>query len=335
MAEIHRRALVVVLCLICGLASAYGQSVGDYGTQAPKIEADRVLSFSWENVDKYPVITAMAFVPGRAQLLTGGDDCRLCLWNLENGALIQNFVAHEDWIRGLAFSPDGTLFASVGQDGTLKLWNASDFSLKLTFSEKLTGAQGLAFSPDGTKLAICGFEDYVALFNVADGMLLGKWKMPGTSNTVIRYSPDGRLLAAAGRDGTIRVWETGSMKSADLSASDRRVLDLAFNANGMLLASGGEDGTLTIWDVATGKKALSIPTTIGKTFSLGFCGPYLASGDSLNSIRIWNLETGREVARCLGHTGTVAVMEFHADDNELTSAGFDTTVRFWPLGTIK
>ena len=119
----------------------------------------------------------------------------------------------------------------------------------------------------------------------------------------------------------------------DLSASDRRIHDLAFSPDGALLAAGGEDTAITIWDVTTGQKRAELPTTVGKTFSLCFCGNgLLASGDSLNTIRLWNLADGKEIGRCPGHTGTVAVMRYDAEKNELSSGGFDTTVRFWPLG---
>lgn len=331
-----KMAPLLVLGFVLCAVTLYGQSGADYGSTVPTIEADRTLSFTWADVDKYPVITAMAFLPGKEQMITGGDDCRLCVWDLTNGTLLGHFMAHEDWVRGVAVTADGNLIASVGQNGVVKLWNASDMKLRATFAEKVTGAQGIAFSPDGTRLAICGFDNYVAIFDVAQGTLLGKWKMSGTSNTAIRFSPDGRLLAAAGRDGKVRVWETDSMKVRyDLAASDRRVHDLAFSADGRFLAAGGEDSQVTVWDTNDGKVVIQFATAVGKTFSLCFCGPYLATGDSLNTIRFWNLENGTEAARGFGHTGTVAVMEYHPDKNELSSAGFDTTVRFWPLNEIK
>lgn len=328
--------------LVLGLAAAAfsrsaAQTAADYGSGAPTIEADRVLSFAWPDVDKYPVITSMAFVPGGKQLLTGGDDCRISLWNLENGALEHHFLAHEDWVRGVAVSPDGSLVASVGQDGTVKLWNRADLSLKATLPEKVTGAQGFVFSPSGKVLAVSGFEDHIALFDVEKETLLGKWKMPGTSNTVIRYSPDGSLLAATGRSGIIRIWDAATMKVVrDLNASKQRIHDIAFSPDGTLLTAGGEETAITVWDVAAGSRRIEIPTTVGKTFSLCFCGNgLLASGDSLNMIRLWDVADAKEIGRCPGHSGTVAVMRYDAEKNELASGGFDTTVRFWPLGETK
>lgn len=326
-----------LLALGFGLLAAtlYGQAAADYASSVPTVEADRSLQFTWVDVDKYPVITAMAFLTGQTRMITGGDDCQLCVWDLTNGTLTSHFAAHEDWVRGVAVSPDGTIIASIGQNGTVKLWNGADLKLKSTFADKVVGAQGIAFSPDGKRLAVCGFDNYVAIFDLNGSSLVGKWKMPGTSNTAVRYSPDGKLLAAVGRDGKVRVWETDSMKVLfDLTSSDRRVYDLAFNTDGRLLAAGGEDSAITVWDTESGATAARFETGVGKTFSLCFCGSYLASGDSLNTIRLWSLKSGKEVARCFGHTGTVAVMEFHPEKNELSSAGFDTTVRFWPLGEI-
>ncbi|MBQ3333003.1 MAG: WD40 repeat domain-containing protein [Thermoguttaceae bacterium] len=329
--------LTIAALPICGQADV------DYGSSVPVINADRTLSFSFENVDKYPVISSVAFATDGSYLVTGGDDCQLYIWNTSTGQMINRIGGQEDWVRGVVISPDGATAASVGQDGQICLWNTADWKKTATFAEKITGAYAIAVSPDGSKIAVSGYDSYIATFDAKSGKLLGKWKMPetgkvlpGTSNTTLSFSPDGSLLAAAGRAGMVRVWDADTMNvKYNLRISERRVHAVTFSGDGRLLATAGEDSVIVVWDMQTGKPAAKFETTIGKTFSLSFCGKYLASGDSLNTIRIWDLASSREVARCFGHTGTVAAMIYRAEDNTLTSAGFDTTARFWSLDSIQ
>ena len=305
----------------------------EYPTTAQKIEADRVLSFTWEDVDKYPLTTSLEFVPARNELVTGGDDCHLAVWDLSNGALLKHFRADDDWIRSLAFSNDGVTLATLSHNGSIKLWNTGEWKSTKTFSKVGNGAESISFSPDGRYLAVCGYDPQVTIFDIAQGKAKTTLAMPGAGNTVIRFSPDGSTLAAAGRNGIVRLWDADTFRHRkDLRTDGRRLLTLSFSLDGALLAAGGESPTVFVWNAASGQKQQTIHAAIGKTFSLCFCGAdILVSGDSLNSIRVWNLEDASEIFRGYGHTGTIAALYFDLDKGELLSGGFDTTVRFWPV----
>ncbi len=311
----------------------FGEAEPEYPTTAPMVEANRVLSFTWEDVDKYPLTTSMAFVPSKNELVTGGDDCNLSVWDLSNGALLKHFRADDDWIRSLDFSNDGVTLAALSHNGSVKLWDTAEWKAVKTLSKVGNGAESISFSPDGRYLAVCGYDPQVTIFDIAEGKAKTTLAMPGAGNTVIRFSPDGTTLAAAGRSGIVRLWDVDSFSHRkDLRTDGRRVITLSFSLDGALLAAGGESPLIFVWESASGQKKQVIDAAIGKTFSLGFCGSdVLASGDSLNSVRVWNIEDGSEIARGYGHTGTIAALCFDLEKGELLSGGFDTTVRFWPF----
>ncbi|MGI5832229.1 MAG: WD40 repeat domain-containing protein [Thermoguttaceae bacterium] len=331
------RSLFLRTLLFSGFAflasPGFGGPEPEYPTTAPLIESEQVLSFTWDNVDKYPLTTSLVFVPNKNELVTGGDDCRLAVWDLTNGTLKSHFRADDDWIRSLDLSSDGASMASVSHNGSIKLWNAGEWKSTKTFRKVGHGAESVSFSPDGRFLAVCGYDPQVTIFDIASGATKTTLAMPGAGNTVVKFSPDGKTLAAAGRSGIVRLWDVDTFKHRkDLRTDGRRIRALAFSLDGTLVAAGGESTCLFVWVAASGQKKQTINAAIGKTYSLGFCGnDILASGDSLNSIRIWNLGDGSEIARGYGHTGTIAALYFDPEQGKLLSGGFDTTVRFWPF----
>ncbi|GAB5440836.1 MAG: hypothetical protein Fues2KO_11850 [Fuerstiella sp.] len=71
-------------------------------------------------------VRAMAVLPNRRELITGGYDGRLIWWPETDAAPkpIRTVQAHDGWIRALALSSDRKLLASVGNDLVVRVWNA-------------------------------------------------------------------------------------------------------------------------------------------------------------------------------------------------------------------
>jgi WD40 repeat protein len=69
-----------------------------------------------------------------SQVLSGGHDGSMKLWNLDTGQELSSFQGHSDIVSSIVFSPNGYYALSGSYDKTLKLWGIFDVS---------TGFQGL------------------------------------------------------------------------------------------------------------------------------------------------------------------------------------------------
>jgi WD40 repeat protein len=61
----------------------------------------------------------------------------------------------------------------------------------------------------------------------------------------------------------------------------------------------------------------------------------VAVGGSDNIIRIIDVATRRELQQLVGHTGSIASLDYFADSGLLVSCSFDTTLRLWSPSGVR
>lgn len=70
-------------------------------------------------------VTALAFLPDRTRLVSGGVDGVVKLWDVSTGDEIIALDGHRSTVSGLTISPNSRMIASAHWDGTIHLWRAA------------------------------------------------------------------------------------------------------------------------------------------------------------------------------------------------------------------
>jgi len=73
-------------------------------------------------------VTSIEFRFDGQQLISGGDDNTVRIWDLENLSAITVLKGHTGIINSVAYRPDGQQIASGSMDGTVRIWDANTFS---------------------------------------------------------------------------------------------------------------------------------------------------------------------------------------------------------------
>lgn len=292
-------------------------------------------------------IIALAIVPGDRQVLSGGEDTVIRLWDLTDGKLIRRYEGHAKQVWAIAVAPGGKTFASSGQDAAIRVWNLDGEPRGRVLANLPDSVRCLAFSADGKRLFAGAFDRNIHVIDVATGKTEAVW--PGHKDSVlcIAVSPDGKTVLSGGgfTDASVCVRDAASGKIVHrLVGHGAHVYAVAFidNERGV---STGRDNVVRLWNLKTGKldrefKAHDDPTRM-PTFLEGDSGTYglavsrdgkrMLTGGYDRIIRLWDLPSGDEIRRYKAHEDGINALAFTANNRNAVSASNDRTLRVWYL----
>ncbi len=160
-------------------------------------------------------IRRVAWSPDGTQVVGGGNDGFLYVWDATGGTLLRRLAGHGGGVMNVAWSPDGRRLASAGggrEGGELFVWEAHSWERV----QALAGHPGVAFA--------------------------------------MAWSPSGELLVSGGSDGMLRWWEVQSGHCVRVrEAHQGTVHALKVSPDGSMLASCGDDGAIVLWDLERGE----------------------------------------------------------------------------------
>lgn len=192
----------------------------------------------------------------------------------------------------MAYSPDGNFLAVGLNENTIIVLNAGTLQEVARLPENYEGFQ-LLFMPDSQALMFIKSGD-IHSWKFSTGESPEIIPAGGISNPAqsMAFSPDGVYFASGNRDGSITLWDAGTLTRLEQTLgyeTGARARSLAFSPDGKILAAGYTDRGVILWDVEDRKELIRpfYNHTSNNIFSLAFSkdGNTLASAG--NEIILW------------------------------------------------
>ncbi len=198
------------------------------------------------------VFFTVAFRPDGGQLVAGGADGSVRVFDVPTGVERLKISNHADWVTAVCFSPDGKRIATASRDKTAKVFDAENGGLLATFSEHDAPVRAVAFSADGKSVVSAG-GNRIRVWNVDDSKQVGE--MAPFDNDIHTLSSNGEFVIAAAADRSVRHFKLSDRSLVrSLTEHAAPVVSLAWHEPSHLISAGCFDGTVTVWNLQDGTK---------------------------------------------------------------------------------
>lgn len=166
--------------------------------------------------DHIDAVFAVAFSPDGKWLASGSQDRSVKIWDVSTGQRLYTLSDPLDGITSIAFSPSGNQIAAAGYDKLIYIWNLTPKGG--TLAQSLIADEDsilqIAWSPDGKDIITSSADGSI---RIRDAATLNPVGMIGNQKDwveALSISRDGKWLAAGRYNGTLSIYNMGTLKQA-------------------------------------------------------------------------------------------------------------------------
>lgn len=277
-----------VNCVQCNCDGSKFLSGSDESLQIWNFDGSRINSLH----KKSAAVLCACFSSDGSQIVSGGLDHNVILWDTDKGEIIDVFKGHNAKVTGVLIDKDGSIIYSCSFDKSARIWDITGTHevLKLQHPAEVSS---ISLSLNG-ELLISGCNDFnIRLWNSKNGELNRVFKGHFDSIKTVAFRDD-EYFASSGKDKIIKIWHKKSDEALISFPHTSIVNSICFSINGNRLVSGSEDSSVTVWEVnisdRTIKEFLSFEGHTKTVNSVAYVrnDELVISGSKDGSIRIWN-----------------------------------------------
>jgi WD40 repeat protein len=266
--------------------------------------------------DYSTIIDAVEISKDGKYALSGGQDKKIILWDMQNAREIQSFIGHIDNIFSVDFSPDGKFFVSGSGDNSLRLWDITkgkEIRIFLSKTENTGWCVSAKFSKDGNRILASYLNGSFRIWDVKSGAEIKVFKGHKHRVNTAVYSSDEKYILSTSYDGAMSLWDSESGEVIRTFSGnvfkDSEVINTppfgVFSPDDKYALSSSETNKLLLWHINSGQLVQSFSPIhrddVLKSALFSKDGKYAIaiynanSRDGKGMIYIWDVKTGKNL----------------------------------------
>lgn len=281
-------------------------------------------------------VTAIALLPGRSKILSGGFGGSLRLWDAASGESIGQLRGHTGLVKPLRLARNGRIAVSGSFDHRLGVWD-------LETGERLHMLEGhdkpvldVAVTENGALAVSVGQDRTLRVWDLTAGRCLRVLRgHKGLIRSVILL-PGDAVAVSASLDKTVRVWDLEKGECINLLRGHRAGLAaVAAMEGGAKIVSAGRDAVLLIWDVFGREKPLTLEGHQDNVDLLAVTPDerFIISASWDHTIRIWDAAEGRCRHVLTTNRAKIEDLVLTQDGKRLITGGSGGAISVWEIET--
>jgi WD40 repeat protein len=279
-------------------------------------------------------LNTVRFSPDSRQIVSGGNDKSIRLWDVELGVPVATFGTDGNNIESVIFTPDGRKVVAGHYDGTIRVWTLTGEQVACHEGHE-GGVLCVEVTADGQRIVSVDEHDTIRVWSIEGSSSIPRLHNHNSGVQVMRFSPDGKWLVSGSWDGTLLLWNAENGRPVGILGGEQikesGVTGLGFSSSGQHLISCGEDGVIRVWDLETRRELRQIrgPRSQLRCVAVSPDERRIAAGTDNGKIWMWEFDTGKKLVRknCCNN-GWVASIAFSHDSKYLASGELEK-IKIW------
>jgi CHAT domain-containing protein/WD40 repeat protein len=225
-------------------------------------------------------LECLAFRPDTRDLLVGGADGRIHVWEVPSRRLVREFDVAPRQVLSIEFSKNGAIMAAASGAGTLTLFDTASWTKVRSFtlpSSLDPVIYRAVLSPDGRLcIASLAYKD-TDPNGIVERYEILVWHLeredqPALHRTLVghlgwigglAYAPERDLIASGSIDETVRIWDWQQHNVvAESRGHQGAVYGVAFSPDEKLLASCSADGAVQLCPISVLLQHTNLPNPL-------------------------------------------------------------------------
>lgn len=271
-------------------------------------------------------IRSIAFLPGKREFFTSGNDGQILKWSLDNrDQTLQVIYSGKDIVDVLTVSPDASWLACGSSNSSIRMIPLKGNSTGYEMTGHKGGIKSLIFSYDGKYLYSAALDGKVLKWDISarTSVNIATGSMEITS---IDISSRGNYLACLSADGGVVVLdkEHGS-GNFNIKTTGKNIRVVRFNPENNLLALGDAEGNVELWDISLHKKLSKVKAHGGQINDIQFNTALnqMATSGADKKLKIFDIKDPANLSEppvtFADNEGLVLVMRFSPDGQMIVS----------------